>query len=43
MLFQVSSFLFEQRKTSSFKHVFLNSVLTKALHGVITKAGIVSF
>jgi len=43
MLFQVNSCLFEQRKTSSFKQVFLNSVLTKALHGVITKAGIVSF
>lgn len=43
MLFQVSSFLFQQRQTSSSKHVRLNSVLTKALHGVITEAGIVSF
>lgn len=43
MLFQVSSLLFEQRKTFSFKHVFLNSVLTKAVNGGITKAGIVSF
>jgi len=43
MLFQVNSFLFEQRKISSFKHVIINSVLTKSLYGVITKAGIVSF
>lgn len=43
MLFQVSSFLFEQRQTSTVKYDFLNSFLTKALHEVITKAGIVSF